>query len=176
MADLFLVKATPDNHLMNQVITDWDKQLAAHKIPKSALDAVRTYEAQLKPDKSYGVFVLCEPTGDGGGRAPFEAFVHINHAFPNSIKPTLRLTWNRLAPRYEQVADSATEHARVFSLIASNALFLARGAFKSSEIKIYLHSHADRVHGKAFAANLTAVELPFNVRVRSSWLHFEMLQ
>lgn len=84
-----LIMASPDNHLMDKVITDWDRQLAALRLPKTALDGMRNYEGQLKPDKRYGVYVLCTPDGHGGGRAPYDAFVHMNHQWPSSSRPYL---------------------------------------------------------------------------------------
>jgi hypothetical protein len=62
----YLILASHDNDLMSKVIADWDKQLAALRLPKAALDGMRGYEAQLKPDKTYGVFILCSPDGKGG--------------------------------------------------------------------------------------------------------------
>ena len=171
-----LVLATPENCIIDKLIAEWDKQLTALKVPKAALASVRTYEVQLKPDKVYGVYVLCTPDGNGGGHGPFDAFVHINHAFPRSPKPTLRLTWNRLAPRFESVADPGAEHARVFSGIIGNALSLSEGSLKSSEIKVYLYNAADRNFSRAFAASLTGVALPLHVAVRGNWLHIEWRQ
>jgi hypothetical protein len=171
MSNLSLVLATPGNDLMNKVIAEWDKQLAAQKLPRSALDAVRSYEAQLKPDKAYGVYVLCQPDGKGGGRTPYEAFVHINHAFPKSSDPILRLTWNRLAPRFDWIADPVEEHARVFASIFANAMGLAKNPLKASEIKMYLYNRADRAWGRRFVDALTPLPVPFNVSVRGGWLH-----
>jgi len=173
MARQSLVLATPQNCIIEKLIAEWDKQLTALKVPKLALASVRTYEGQLKPDKVYGVYVLCTPDGNGGGAGPFDAFVHINHAFPRSAKPTLRLTWNRLAPRFESVADPASEHARVFSGIMSNAISLSQGPLNSSEIKFYLYNAADRNFSRTFAASLTEFGLPLHVAVRGNWLHVE---
>ncbi|MBW4093258.1 MAG: hypothetical protein HIU82_19480 [Proteobacteria bacterium] len=156
---------------MAKVIADWDKQLAAQKLPKSALDAVRNYEVQLKPDKSYGVYVLCEPDGNGGGKAPFDAFVHANHQFPRSPNPTLRLVWNRLAPRYEGVSDQIHDHARILSTIVGDALHLSQNALKAAEVKMYLYNYADRAWGRRFAEALTGLPVPFNVSVKGGWLH-----
>lgn len=176
MSTQSLVLATPENDLIKKLIAEWDKQLTAQRIPKEALASVRTYEAQLQPDRVYGVYALCTPDGKGGGHGPFDAFVHINHAFPRSPKPTLRLTWGRLAPRLEWASDPAAEHARVFSAIIANALSLSRGAFKSEEIKVYLYNAADRAFGRSFATALTKVEIPFQVSVRGNWLHLVWLE
>ncbi|WP_158926729.1 hypothetical protein [Acidisphaera sp. S103] len=171
MSNLNLVLASPANQLMANVITEWDRQLASQKIPKSALDAVRTYEAQLQPDKTYGVYILCSPDGMGGGKPPYEAFVHVNHAFPKSPKPMLRMTWNRLAPRYEWSANPINDHARVFTGIVTGGLKLIGGPLPSKEMKVYLYNHADRAFGKRFVGALTGMPLPFNVSLQGNWLH-----
>ncbi len=171
MSDLSLVLASPDNQLMAKVIADWDRQLISQKLPRSALDAVRTYEAQLQPDKTYGVYILCTPNGIGGGDPPYEAFVHVNHAFSKSPKPMLRMTWNRLAPRYEWTVDPEKEHARVFSGIVIGGLTLTKGPLSSVEMKVYLYNHADRAFGRRFVGALTGLPLPFNVSLQGNWLH-----
>ena len=156
---------------MTKVVAEWDRQLVSQKLPRSTLDAVRTYEAQLKPDRTYGVYILCSPNEVGGGEPPYEAFVHVNHAFPRSSKPVLRMTWNRLAPRYEWAADPAAEHARVFTGLVIGGLGLTKGPLKSAEMKMHLFNHADRTFGRWFAGNLTGFSLPFNVTVQGNWLH-----
>lgn len=177
MVGLKLVKATPENGLMNTVISDWDKQLSSQRLPKGALDSLRSYEANLKPDKTYGVFILCDTDKHGKAKAPFEAFVHINHAHPKSPKPTLRLVWSGLAPRYEWEDGVAENHARIYSDIITNAITLSLGLFSSHEIKLYLFNSADRKWGHEFADSirrteaLTSKRLPLDVRIRGSWLH-----
>ena len=170
MSELKLVLASPANGLMERLIAEWDGQLRAQRLPKDVLDAVRRYEAELVPDKTYGVYVLC---GDGAGHggAPYEAFVHVNHAHPKTPKPVLRLTWSRLAPKYEWVRDPAAEHARIFASLVNGAIALAGGPLKSMEIKMYLLNQADRTFGGLFAEALTGSALPFTVRVRGNWLH-----
>jgi hypothetical protein len=172
MSDQSLVLATRENGLIEKLIGEWDKQLTAQKIPKEALSSVRTYEAQLQPDKVYGVFALCTPDGKGGGNGPFDAFVHLNHAFPKHPKPTLRLTWRRLAPRLERAPDPVAEHGRVFSGIVGNAIKLSQGVFKSTEIKVYLYNAADLAFACAFVAALTPLSLSVQASVRGNWLHF----
>ena len=180
MPVLKLILATQENGLMQAVIAEWDKQLSAQKMPKSALESVRTYEAQLRPDKTYGVYVLCNIAGDDVPKSPFEAFVHVNHAFSKTPKPILRLTWSRIAPRYEW-ENPVENHARIFASLIGDALRLSRADFKSDELKIYLYSNADRSYGRNFALalkqteTLTSNKLPFKVATRGSWLHFNWL-
>ncbi len=177
MAQLQLILATPENGLMNAVIAEWDKQLVSQKLPKSILDSLRTYEAQIKPDRSYGVYVLCDVGKNGLGKPPYEAFVHVNHAFPKTPKPVLRLTWSRLAPRYEWEENQADNHGRIFGALINNALALSESSLKSQELKLYLFSAADRSYGRKFVASLkeaeklTSFKLPLSVSVRGSWLH-----
>lgn len=174
MAELTLIKATSENDLMTRVLSAWDKQAASARLPSSALNAIRNYEAQLKPSKTYGVYILCDPGADETGRAPYDALVHINHAFPKSPKPTLRLVWQRLAPKYEWAQDPAADHARITSGIVGCALRMSQHDLKSAEMKLYLTSHVDRTYGRAIASSLTRLpDMPFDVRVRGSWLHFE---
>ena len=168
-----LVRVSPENRIMNKLISEWDAQLTEQDVPTEALASIRTYEAQLRPDAVYGVFALCTPDQQGGGDGPFDAFVHLNHAFARTSKPQLRLVWSRLAPRCEVATDPAEEHARIFSTIINNALTLSKGVFKSTEIKIYLLNSADRMFGRTFATTLTGVALPFSVSARGSWLHIE---
>ena len=174
MVDLRLVQASPDNGLMKRLIAEWDRQIVAQRYPKEVLDAIRRYEAELKPDKTYGVYVLCRQGEGGIGHSPYEAFVHINHAHPKSNKPILRLIWSRLAPKYEWVADPVEEHSRIFSSVVYSAAELAKNDLKSSEVKIYLLSRADRSFGKRFATALTGATLPFTVSARGNWLHLAM--
>ena len=173
MSQLKLILATPQNGLMANVIAEWDRQLMSRRFPKSALEAVRTYEAQLQPDKAYGVYVLCTPDGTGGGTGPYEAFVHVNHAFPRSQNPTLRMTWNRLAPRYEWSTEPVEDHARVFANMLFGCMELSRGPLVSSEIKILLYNHADRSFARRFVGGLTGIPLPFSVSLQGNWLHLE---
>jgi hypothetical protein len=170
LAEQSLVLATPENGLIAKLLEEWDGDLASRRIPKDVLGNIRTYEAQLKPSRTYGVFVLCEPDEMDGGNGPFDAFVHVNHAFPRHPKPILRLTWNRIAPRFEWASDPALEHGRIFAAIASNALRLAQGPFKSSEIKIFLYNAADRQFGRTFASTLTTMTEKVHVAVRGNWL------
>ena len=174
MPGLELVLASPANGLMQRLIAEWDGQLRARRAPKEILDAVRRYEGVLVPDGAYGVYVLCCRDGEGHGQAPYEALVHVNHAHPGSTKPVLRLTWSRLAPRYEWVRDPVEQHSRIFSSLVYGAIGLALGPLKSLEIKMYLFNRADQAFGRRFAAGLTAAALPFTLRVRGNWLHFTL--
>jgi len=83
----------------------------------------------------------------------------------------LRLSWSRLAPKYEWVRDPAAEHARIFASLVYGAIALARGPLKSLEIKLYLLNQADRAFGGLFAKALTGSALPYTVSVRGNWLH-----
>lgn len=131
---------------------------------------MRNYELLLVPDKKYGVWVLCDP--DHGTRAPYDALVHINHAFPRSPKPTLRLLWLRIAPKYERSSDMVGDHSRIFAGVLGEALRLSKGNLKSSEIKMYLPNNMDRMYARHMAVSLTSLPgVPFDGRVRGNWLH-----
>ena len=169
-----LVKATPANGIIGRLIAEWDHQLTSHKVPRQALASIRTYEAQIQPNAVYGVYVLCTADGMGGGTAPFDAFVHINHAYPKTPNPVLRLIWSRLAPRLHWTTDPASEHARVFAAIITNALALSLGELKSSEIKFYLYNAADLAFGRMFASTSSLPQFNFDVAVRGAWLHIKL--
>ena len=173
MAVMDLVLTTPENGLITKVISAWDKQVSSLRAPQgSMVQSLRTYEAALQPDKTYGVYIFCSPDASSAGRPPYDALVHINHAFPKSPKPILRLVWLKIAPKYEWSDNLPVEHARIFSGILGAALRLSEGALKSPEIKLYLVNHTDRAYGKLLAAHLTSLPaLPFHTRVKGSWLH-----
>lgn len=180
---LKLLLSTPENRLMESIIADWDKQLASQKLPKSILNSLRNYEAQLKPDKTYGVYVLCNQAEDGEYLPPYEAFVHVNHAHPKSKNPVLRLTWSRIAPCHEWSDNHKEKLAEIWAMLFFRAYEMAKGSNKSSEIKFYLLTNAERAWAREFsiALNLASRGLtsspPDQIKasVKGSWLHIELI-
>ncbi|MPY72008.1 MAG: hypothetical protein GEU92_18245 [Alphaproteobacteria bacterium] len=177
MPDFSLVRATAENKLLIRLRTSWERQVddVAKGWLDNQLDHALKIAADDPADPRYGIYVLCDGDGDGRPRAPYEAFVHVNHAWPKSAKDsTVRLVWGAVAPKYMAQTLANVDRAKVLSSVIYSALALAAGEMPSKHVKIYLGGAVDKSFAHLFCSLLNPMVIDrMHARVRGTWLHLE---
>lgn len=170
------VRANNQNNLLRKAQLSWEKQVS--KDARRWLDNQMEYAAGIAAedpaDKRYGIYVLCHPNSTGEPRAPFEGFSHINHAYPNTSKPELRLVWGTLAPKYRDQTLSNTERATVMAAYIHSGIALSNAELPSTTVKLYLGAGVDKAFAKLFVTSVNPlVSEIFHAKVHGNWLHID---
>src|SRR6266481_7548537 len=146
---LKLARATTENNFFQKLRAEWDQQMkrgqeiSPEDYYQTMMDHAEKISKEYPQDKKYGIFILAESDKDGG-IGSCEGMVHVNHAWPKTADPTLRLVWNLIAPRYQFEDENPTQLAAIMTGFVLGALELCDGDMRSKKIKLYLGNAIDR--------------------------------
>lgn len=173
---LELVRATPENGIFDRLKTEWDIQLEHDDAPAGVYVPMMEHAAKVCSEyhqaKGYSIFVVLDTQPDG--TVVHEGLIHINHIFPGTKAPTLRLIWNLIAPRYAYEEVNPKHIASILSTFLAGALKLASDTMPSKEVKMYLGNAIDRTFAEALVKVLGAKIRNLKFAIHGGWLHIEM--
>ena len=172
------MRATPDNGLFGQLKIEWAGQLqsdedAPIEYYTPMMEHAESISGENPQDSRYGIFVLADIDDDGSVLA-CEGLVHINHAWPKSKDPVLRLVWNLIAPKYQYADDLIEPVARIMTGFITESLKLCWDDMPSRELKIYLGNAIDREYATIAASIMQTTNPDFGFAVHGNWLHISV--
>ena len=178
MSNLQLLEANLTNGLWRRLRRSWEGQLKRQKAPPDwempHLEHTERIVAEDGQDDRYKIYVAC---GFRGGKpaAPYYGFIHINFKVTGTAKPEIRLTTNRLAPKFGY-HDLRIEAANVQATFIAGALELSSNIKGKPPIKMFLGNPLDHEFANSFA--LIAGRIlgsKLEAQRRGSWLHVKWL-
>lgn len=174
---LVLKRATPENGLFNRLKAEWDSQFAQlEDAPEEYYRPMMSHAEGISKedpqDKVYGIFVLCD-LDEKGDILGCEGMVHINHKFPKSNDPELRMVWNLLAPKYDGNEEQNVPISIVLAAFFVEGIRLCMADMKSKSMRMYLGNAMSREFALAFSGYMANSDPNFKFALKGGWLHIE---
>ena len=168
-----LVRADCWNEHFGALESEWEQQVTTFDdsidYESARMQHARSIAAEDPPSKVYGIFVLHDDAAQPGRR--YSGLVHVNHAFPKTSKPILRMVWVLLAPIYDYQDVEPNEIADITGTILHDGIKLCQSDMWSVEMKLHLGSSLDRRYALGVARGLQLYKPEIQAAVRGNWLH-----